>query len=57
LLVGLTPSLIRSDILAFLPQRPVVDRLISRYFNAKEPSTSEFDNIANGSIAFVPKRY
>ncbi|UKZ61401.1 uncharacterized protein TrAtP1_002666 [Trichoderma atroviride] len=39
LFVGLSPLMNRSDVLAFLPPRPVVDRLISRYFNAKEPST------------------
>ncbi|KAL6812337.1 fungal-specific transcription factor domain-containing protein [Trichoderma camerunense] len=37
LFFGLSPSISRSDLLASLPSRPVVDRLVSRYFNTKEP--------------------
>ncbi|QYT01977.1 Zn(2)-C6 fungal-type domain-containing protein [Trichoderma simmonsii] len=37
LFFGLSPSINRSDLLASLPARPVVDRLVSRYFNTKEP--------------------
>ncbi|KAM6485755.1 fungal-specific transcription factor domain-containing protein [Trichoderma sp. SZMC 28011] len=37
LFFGLSPSINRSDLLALLPSRPVVDRLVSRYFNTKEP--------------------
>ncbi|KAL5090688.1 hypothetical protein Trisim1_003997 [Trichoderma cf. simile WF8] len=37
LFFGLSPLMNRSDLLASLPSRPVVDRLVSRYFNTKEP--------------------
>ncbi|PTB65489.1 hypothetical protein BBK36DRAFT_66113 [Trichoderma citrinoviride] len=37
LFFGLSPSMNRSDLLASLPSRPVADRLVSRYFNSKEP--------------------
>lgn len=40
LFFGLSPSINRSDLLALLPSRPVVDRLVSRYFNTKEPILS-----------------
>lgn len=40
LFFGLSPSINRSDLLASLPSRPVVDRLVSRYFNTKEPILS-----------------
>lgn len=40
LFFGLSPSINRSDLLAFLPSRPVADRLVSRYFNTKEPILS-----------------
>jgi hypothetical protein len=37
LFFGLSPLMNQSDLLASLPSRPVVDRLVSRYFNTKEP--------------------
>ncbi|KAJ4854771.1 short chain dehydrogenase domain-containing protein [Trichoderma breve] len=37
LFFGLSQSMNRPDLLASLPSRPVVDRLVSRYFNTKEP--------------------
>lgn len=40
LFFGLSPLMNRSDLLASLPSRPVVDRLVSRYFNTKEPILS-----------------
>ena len=40
LFFGLSPSMNRSDLLASLPSRPVADRLVSRYFNSKEPILS-----------------
>ncbi|RFU24674.1 hypothetical protein B7463_g11665, partial [Scytalidium lignicola] len=38
LLVGVFPPVSQSELLTFLPPRAVVDRLVSRYFNSKEPS-------------------
>ncbi|KKP01272.1 hypothetical protein THAR02_06630 [Trichoderma harzianum] len=38
LFFGLSPSINRSDLLVSLPSRPGVDRLVSRYFNTKEPT-------------------
>jgi len=37
LFAGIFPSTSKFDVLAFLPSRPVVDRLVARFFNAKEP--------------------
>jgi hypothetical protein len=43
LLLGTHRRIDKSDLIESLPPRPVVDRLVSRFFNAKEFSMSEFD--------------
>lgn len=41
LLQGVSKPLSLGDVLVAIPPRPVVDRLVSRYFNSMEPSVGK----------------
>lgn len=55
LLLGICTPSETTDILSSIPPRPVVDRLVSRYFNSGEPSICEFLRSSKINLQYAHK--